>query len=138
MTTSILKLFASKKSVYYYAQKSLRIVWVRKLLGQLVALLVPARPMAPLQAHGVENLQQLRHDGVAFTQWAQLTRAQLALALEFLDDKPLYTIDDYEARQHPVLISQPEAARFGKLHHASKDVAQCNLAQRRCYMTLTE
>ena len=125
MTTSILKLFANKRSVYYYAQKSLRIVWARKLLGQLVALLVPARPVAPLGAQAADNLLQLRRDGVSFTPWAQLSKAQLASALGFLASKPLYTPDDYDARQHPVLIAQPEAAGFRKLHHASQDVAQC-------------
>ena len=126
MTTSILKLFASKKSVYYYAQKSLRIVWARKLLGQLVAMLVPARPFAPLQPQAAENLVQLRQDGVAFTPWARLTDAQIGSALEFLATKPLYSPEDYSAHQHPVLISQPEAASFRKLHHTYEDVAACS------------
>lgn len=125
MTTSILKLFASKRSVYYYAQKSLRIVWARKLLGQLVALLVPARPLAPLQPQVAENLLQLKQQGVAFTPWARLTSTQLETALGFLASKPLYSPENYAARQHPVLISQPEAASFRKLHHTHEDVAQC-------------
>ena len=60
MTTTVQKLFASKKSVYYYAQKSLRIVWARKLLGWLVAALVPARPLATLQTQAAESLRELQ------------------------------------------------------------------------------
>ena len=125
MSTSILKLFASKRSVYYYAQKSLRIVWVRKLLGQLVALMVPVRPIAPLQAHGADNLLQLQHDGVAFTPWAQLSATQIASTLGLLAQKPLYAPDDYAGRKNPTLITQPEAATYRKLHHTFEDVAQC-------------
>ena len=125
MTTSILKLFANKRSVYYYAQKSIRIVWARKLLGQIVALLVPARRLAALEPQAVESLRQLRQDGVAFTPWAGLTNVQIKSAVAFLATKPLFSPEDYASRRHPVLISQPEAASFRKLHHTHQDVAQC-------------
>lgn len=125
MTTSVLKLFASKRSVYYYAQKSLRIVWARKLFGQLVALLVPARPMAALQPEVAPNLVQLRQDGVTFTPWASLTSAQISSALDFLASKPLFNPADMALRQNPVLITQPDASSFRKLHHTAEDVSQC-------------
>lgn len=125
MTTTAHKLFASKKSVYYYAQKSLRIVWARKLLGWLVAALVPARPLATLQAQAVENLRELRRDGVTFTPWASLSGAQIASALDFLASKPLFAPGDTEARQHPVLITQADASSFRKLHYTPEDMSQC-------------
>ena len=125
MTTTVQKLFASKKSVYYYAQKSLRIVWARRLLGWLVAALVPARPLAALQAQAAENLRELRQDGVTFTPWASLTSAQIGSALDFLSSKPLFAAGDTDKRQHPVLITQAKASSFRKLHYTSEDVAQC-------------
>ena len=125
MTTTVQKLFASKKSVYYYAQKSLRIVWVRRLLGWLVAALVPARPLASMQPQAAVSLRELRQDGVTFTPWASLGNAQIAYALDFLAGKPLFAPGDTESRQHPVLITQPEASSFRKLHHTAEDMSQC-------------
>ena len=125
MTTTVQKLFASKKSVYYYAQKSLRIVWARRLIGWLVAALVPARPLAALQAQAAENLRELRQNGVTFTPWASLTSAQIGSALDFLASKPLFAPGDTDERQHPVLITQVEASSFRKLHYTPEDVAQC-------------
>ena len=125
MSTTVLNLFASKKSVYYYAQKSLRIVWARKLLGWLVAALVPARPLAALQAQAIENLRELRRDGVTLTPWASLTGTQIASALDFLASKPLFALGDTDAKQCPVLINQIEARSYRKLHHTPEDVSQC-------------
>ncbi len=123
--TTFQKLFASKKSVYYYAQKSLRIVWARKLLGGLVAAFVPNRAVAALAPQSVLSLGELQREGVTFTPWASLDKAQISGVLDFLASKPLFAPGDTESRQHPVLIGRPEASSFRKLHHTPEDIAQC-------------
>lgn len=124
MMTLALKIFSSKRAFYYYGQKSLRLVWLRRLLGAWVARLVPSRPLAGLQPPARLSLEQLTTDGVTFPLWAQLPHETIERLTTQLRSLPVYALGDLHIYRSPIDIKQPQAMAHSRLYHAAADVAR--------------
>lgn len=118
------KLLSDRRAPYYYLQKAIRLLWLRRALGAAVAWCVPKRQLAPLSPQSLASLADLKRDGVAFLPWAQLPVQQISQLAEQLRGKPVYARADHATRRHPQYIAEPAALQHNKLYHDPRDVAQ--------------
>ncbi|MFM9879542.1 MAG: hypothetical protein ACKVOO_03920 [Burkholderiaceae bacterium] len=121
--SSLAKIFSSKRALYYYVQKGIRLVWLRRALGAALAALVPRRKLVPLDAKAQQSLAELVRDGVTFPPWAKLPGSTIAHLVAHLRALPVYALADLRTRSVPLYVQQPEAMAHSRLYHAPADVA---------------
>ena len=124
---SVLRNIASDpKLVYYYSQKAVRSVWLRRWAGNAVARLVGKRDSSGDGSGDTEAsrqvAQELATEGISFLHSLYLSPAELAEVFQQLAGKPV--LDHYN-RETTFLVEQGIPPPFTKVWYSTPDVLAC-------------
>lgn len=122
---SVLKNIAADPAlVYYYSQKAVRSLWLRRWAGAAVAGLVGKPKLDNNAAVDASRAvaQELAEEGLSFLPSLHLSKDDLALVFQQLAGKPI--IDQYDGKT-AFLAEQAIPPPFTKLSYETRDVLAC-------------
>ncbi len=121
---SVLRNIASDpKLIYYYSQKAVRALWLRRWAGKAVVSLVGKRRSKGVDTEASRAVaRELASEGLCFLPGLNLTKHELSLVFQHLAGKPV--VDQYDGKTQ-FLVEQAIPPPFTKLSYGTADVLTC-------------
>ncbi len=121
---SVLKnIVSDPKLVYYYSQKAVRSIWIRRLTGGAIARLIGRRDYGGDAEASRQVAQELSDEGISFLPSLHLSKEALNEVFRHLADKPV--VDLYDGKTS-MFVEHGIPESFTKLSYRTSDILSCS------------